>query len=380
MHRLLSTVNGWKMKMMKKGESDARSVPIQIQPKQYCLYQFLLDRLHIRRILPFGFPTICPVRIRKSYVAGVDMAKKIPFFVAEAYSSSLLKALESRNASRNKCRFVADPTVPDKYAAKNEDYLRSGLSRGHMAPAGAQKTMSEMQDSFNLTTNILPQDFDCNAFLWRRLEHWTKEISVNHQGVYVISGPIFRPQEGTNCVEYQVIGKGRVAVPTHLFKVILTKDKKSWYSRAKYSMAAYVVPNAPIVISTPLNEIEVSIDSLEEQTGMYFHPKLDRSRVVMHLQDQEPAAMDPQHIEWASKDIQYARSLWFLKMLEERYQRQGLMKDGTVQMAMKQQKKKLNWNARKKVVSYFLPTSVKDAIYVCGSIAACVAGGWYYGN
>jgi hypothetical protein len=79
-------------------------------------------------------------------------------------------------------------------------------------------------------------------------------------------------------------------------------------------------------------------------------------------------------------DIKTARSLWFLKMMEERYQRHGLMKDETVRMTMKQQRKQLNWNARKKVLSSFLPTRVKEVLYVGGSIIACVASGWCYGK
>lgn len=43
------------------------------------------------------------------------------------------------NAERKYCKFRPDPSIPPMFSAANEDYLGSGWSRGHMAPAGDNK-------------------------------------------------------------------------------------------------------------------------------------------------------------------------------------------------------------------------------------------------
>lgn len=43
------------------------------------------------------------------------------------------------DAERKYCKFRPDPSIPPMFSAMNEDYLGSGWSRGHMAPAGDNK-------------------------------------------------------------------------------------------------------------------------------------------------------------------------------------------------------------------------------------------------
>lgn len=42
-------------------------------------------------------------------------------------------------ADRRKIKFKSDPNVQTEFSAENSDYLGSGWSRGHMAPAGDNK-------------------------------------------------------------------------------------------------------------------------------------------------------------------------------------------------------------------------------------------------
>lgn len=58
-------------------------------------------------------------------------------------------------ADRKHCKFKPDPKIPELFTARNEDYLRSGWSRGHMAPAGDNK-ISEVQHILSL----FKQDMD----------------------------------------------------------------------------------------------------------------------------------------------------------------------------------------------------------------------------
>lgn len=51
-------------------------------------------------------------------------------------------------AERKHCKFKPDPNIPELFTAHNEDYLGSGWSRGHMAPAGDNKFSEARQYLF----------------------------------------------------------------------------------------------------------------------------------------------------------------------------------------------------------------------------------------
>ena len=74
---------------------------------------------------------------------------------------------------------------------------------------------------------------------------------------------------------FQVIGQSEVAVPTHLFKVIIVENSKN----APVAMGSFIVPNEPIGFKHALKEYQVDIKELERISGLVFTPKLDRTKV-----------------------------------------------------------------------------------------------------
>jgi hypothetical protein len=54
----------------------------------------------------------------------------------------LCVCFSSGDADRKHCKFKPDPNIPPTFSALNEDYVGSGWSRGHMAPAGNNKFSS----------------------------------------------------------------------------------------------------------------------------------------------------------------------------------------------------------------------------------------------
>lgn len=78
----------------------------------------------------------------------------------------------------------------------------------------------------------------------------------------------------------QLIGRDDVAVPTHLYKVILVrKDPPS----DMLALGAFVVPNAAIGFKHQLKEFQVTLTELERMSGLTFFPKLDKSQSVKNL-------------------------------------------------------------------------------------------------
>lgn len=71
-----------------------------------------------------------------------------------------------------------------------------------------------------------------------------------------------------------------MAVPTHLYKMILVRKD---HSSDVLALGAFVVPNEPIGFEHQLKEYQVSLTELEKMSGLTFFPKLDRSQSIKNL-------------------------------------------------------------------------------------------------
>lgn len=69
----------------------------------------------------------------------------------------------------------------------------------------------------------------------------------------------------------QLTGEDDVAVPTHLYKVIVAENSNL------QTLGAFIVPNEPIKAKQSLKNYEVPLEHLESSTGLHFLEKFDRS-------------------------------------------------------------------------------------------------------
>ncbi|XP_060679444.1 nuclease EXOG, mitochondrial-like [Hemiscyllium ocellatum] len=229
----------------------------------------------------YGLPVIgTDVHYCTNHVSSYDQAKRTPRWVLEHITKEKLQG----EADRKHCKFKPDPNIPLLFSAMNEDYLRSGWSRGHMAPAGDNKFSTQaMAETFYLS-NIVPQNYENNAGFWNRLEMYCRELTQRYENVWVISGPLTLPVTGTDgkkSVSYQVIGKNEVAVPTHLYKIILIQKGKG--PSELLALGAFVVPNSPIGFDHQLSEYQLDLQDLERMSGITFFPALDKAKRYHNL-------------------------------------------------------------------------------------------------
>jgi len=210
----------------------------------------------------------------KNHVLCYDRHRRIPLWVAEHVTKENLRG----DANRKHSRFLPDPAVPVMFTAQNNDYHKSGWSRGHMAPAGDNKYDQEAMSATFYLSNIVPQNIDNNNGFWNRLEMYCRELTAKFDDVWVISGPLFLPETsqstGKQYVRYEVIGESEVAVPTHLFKIVVAEKR----GIGKPLLGVFVVPNVAISSDRQLHDFKVDLSFVESHSGLQFLPLLERSK------------------------------------------------------------------------------------------------------
>ena len=219
------------------------AAPPVAPPALECASQF--PRGRVVSSAPAAF--LCKV----GYAVLHSPTRKTPLVVAER--------LEPQNFDNSASRtndFRPDPDLIAGERSELEDYRLSGFDRGHMAPsADFTSSTARVSESF-LLSNIVPQNPTLNGGWWASLESATRACARSEGAVFVMSGPVF-----TNPT--QTIGAGRVAVPSSLFKIIVSSSGAS---------RAYLIANAVPTIKG-FKAYQVPISSIEAATGLEFFPE-----------------------------------------------------------------------------------------------------------
>jgi endonuclease G len=174
--------------------------------------------------------------------------------------------------------FHEEQSVPKKFRSHLQDYLNTGWQRGHCAPsADFEITAEANRASFSLA-NIFPQDGELNRTLWARLEQSVRDVAQQPDvaRVWVVTVPLWLPpanDPATHAMQpitVSTIGHagGRVAVPTHIGKSVLSFDG------TRYVLHSYVVPNAAPPTDAKLDDYLTPTDVLERQAGLDLWPSL----------------------------------------------------------------------------------------------------------
>ncbi len=145
-------------------------------------------------------------------------------------------------------------------AASWRNYKNSGYDRGHLCPAADRRYSKEAHDETFLTSNISPQNHDFNSGIWNSLEQKTRYWASKYNGVFVVTGGVL----GRNL---KTIGNEKVAVPKQFYKIILD------YNEGDPKVLAFLMPH--VNSKQPLYNFVVSVDAVEELTGIDFFPELD---------------------------------------------------------------------------------------------------------
>lgn len=178
---------------------------------------------------------------------------KKPIYTVERLNGEQLQAPHPRRTNQ----FYEEARLPAHERALLADYRGSGYDRGHNVPAGDMTRERGMAQSFSLA-NMMPQAKQNNQGIWaKRVEEPTRMYIKRAAGdVYVFTGSIGHAGS---------IGKSRVTIPSHLYKLVYDPNKKlAW---------AYWVENTDDAqMSAPISYAE-----LVQKTGIDFHLPIEVS-------------------------------------------------------------------------------------------------------
>lgn len=158
-----------------------------------------------------------------------------------------------------------DPLLPDT----QQPDLRSGSygggwTRGHQIPSADRLTYAANVSTF-YGTNMTPQDYDFNCYIWADLEGKVRDYASTSDTLYVVTGCDVRD----SWLKTDSKNTGfQVTVPTAYFKALLRKKGTD------YAAVGFYLPHDTSIAGGNYMNYILSVDALEEQTGMDFFVNL----------------------------------------------------------------------------------------------------------
>ena len=204
--------------------------------------------------LAYGIPGPCDKVVdREGYALGYKAAWKTARWVMYRLTDDEVVTQVARRSDV----FAPDPLIPN--GPQLDDYRGSGYDRGHLAPAADMKWSRQAMTECFYLSNMVPQDRGNNSGIWNEIENTVRGFACAEGSVFVVTGPVTPDPPALS------IGKGRVAVPTELWKVVYdeTPPKK---------MIGFIVPNRNV--KGKPRDYACSVEEVERRTGLKFFPKL----------------------------------------------------------------------------------------------------------
>lgn len=155
--------------------------------------------------------------------------------------------------------FRADSKVKSN-PVKGTDYQGSGYDRGHLCPAGDMTiNRTAMSETFFMS-NMSPMVASFNRGIWSKVEDWVRDAALANGGLHVVTGPILSGSCGSV--------KQSITVPCSFYKIVFTGGTNP-------KMLGFILSNAGA--SGFVNKFAVSVDEIEQKTGIDFFPQLENT-------------------------------------------------------------------------------------------------------
>ena len=153
--------------------------------------------------------------------------------------------------------FRVDPKVKAN-PVKSTDYQGSGYDRGHLCPAADMAlNLTAMSETFYMS-NMSPMTPSFNRGIWSKLEDWVRDTALQEGGLFVVTGPVLSKSCGSI--------NSSITIPCSYYKIVFTGGSSP-------KMLGFLLSNAGA--SGSVQQFVITIDALEQQTGIDFFPQLE---------------------------------------------------------------------------------------------------------
>lgn len=198
-----------------------------------------------------------------TYSAEYDCTKKHTRWVAFTFDNVSNK----KNTNRSD-KWGNDPKIPSAYRTYDSDY-KSPYNKGHLVASADRYITTEANVQTFYYSNMSPQISSFNGGIWSSMENkvrdWAKPLNASDTLYIVKGGKIDGTIADGTLIEYT---GNQVAVPKNYFMAILSL--KGGTSPQYKAIAFYI--DQKNYSSSSISSYVVSIDELEEKTGIdFFH-------------------------------------------------------------------------------------------------------------
>ena len=208
-----------------------------------------------------------------TYSLEYDCSKKHARWVAFKFYDKTAE----RNVSRTDA-WADDPDIPSQYRSTREDF--SGYDRGHICASADRLYSLEANQQTFYYSNMSPQIGNFNQGIWVELEGqvqgWGRNNSFRDT-LYVVKGGTI---DSENLIlTYTNRGPNQLPVPKYYYMALLCKKATG------YKTIAFLLEHKNYAKPYNLSRYAVTIDKLEEFTGIDFFPNLpDKAEEIVESQ------------------------------------------------------------------------------------------------
>lgn len=213
-----------------------------------------------------------------NYALEWDNTKRHANWVAFTFDTTTSADNVKRTAA-----WSVDPKLPAEMQVQESDHKNDGFDRGHLCASEDRVYLKEANDQTFYYSNISPQLKDFNGGFWRKLETrvqtWGRSTADGvYDKVYVTKGGTLNKllknfkgttvDGGTPTTDANGFTIHGLACPEYYFMAVLSQKDDVFHA------IAFLVPHKEGMTENPssdeLKEYVVSVDKLEEETGIDF--------------------------------------------------------------------------------------------------------------
>jgi endonuclease G, mitochondrial len=263
-------------------EVSARASQIRTVSRRELLHiragPILGDPVHLPTHLPWGAPAAPKLLSRKEYVVGFDPSIKLARWVA--YRTRWARQERQRD------RFLPDPLLDAEEQASPAVYGGNQYDRGQLVRRSDIAGHGPVHEVAFYMSIVAPQIDMLNRSTWLRLEEYSTQLATaENRPVWILAGPVLQRKHTGESVQLTYLG-GQVPVPAAFYRILIQRE-----SDGSPRMIGFLLDNT----STDSNYLQngiipflrqraVTVDSIEELTGLDFFPNVD-AKLQERLED-----------------------------------------------------------------------------------------------